>query len=393
LVETKVNKNTAKLFAMRFKIFSLIFFSVLFLFGQEPDSLLAQYQSYPNDTAKVNLLYKKGFALRNSDLSSAIKFSQACYQTALLTKNNHYIAKALNLQAVLKAQIGMHGEAASDLKKALQLRIQTCDTLSQAIILNNLGNIYSNTNDNWKALTCYENSLRLLSTIQNDSDIIEIDRWTYGGILGIASLQVKMKTFKLAEENFETLVHPAEENRDYEMLLECYKNIGLCKLNLGDTLAAECYELMAIDVMEISEDTLGKADCYVNLGKIYLAKKNFKESFSCLQKALVIAQRNNYNEGLLNAWRGLAEYYSGIKNFKEAYFYLAKHDSVLTQNSGVAFDNLSALWNENSTAEIKTETSFFSVKSIFQLILIGAVILILGFFVIRKGNEQKGQEK
>src|ERR1035437_4221794 len=146
---------------MRFKIFYLTFFSTLFLFGQEPDSLLEQYQTYPNDTAKVNLLYKKGFALRNTDLSLAIEFSQACYQTALLAKNNHSIAKALNLRAILKEQMGMHEQAEFDFKSALQFFIQTRDTLSQVIILNNLGNIYSGINDNRKAFDCYESSLAL----------------------------------------------------------------------------------------------------------------------------------------------------------------------------------------------------------------------------------------
>ncbi len=369
---------------MRLKFFGLLFFTSLFLSGQEPDSLLAQYQSYPNDTAKVNLLYKKGFDLRNKDLQAAIKFSQACYQTAILAKNHFYMAKALNLQAVLKEQMGMHEQAALDFQKALQFFIQTRDTLSQTIVLNNLGNIYSNINDNEEAFNCYEKSLLLANSIEDDY-------WVRGAIVGIASLQIKMKIFEQAEGNFETLIHFAETALDYEMLLECYKNMGVCKLNLGDTLAAESYQLMVLDITEMMEDETGQADAYINLGEIYLTKKDFKEGFSCLQKALGIAQKNNYNEGLLKTWKNLSEYFKETKKFNEAYFYLTKHDSALMKNNSIPIDNLSVLWNENST-EVKAETSF-SVKNIFQLLLIGAVILILGFVLIRMGNEQKGQKK
>lgn len=372
---------------MRLKIFGLLFFTSLFLSGQEPDSLLAQYQSYPNDTAKVNLLYKKGFDLRNKDLQAAIKFSQACYQTAILAKNHFYMAKALNLQAVLKEQMGMHEQAALDFQKALQFFIQTRDTLSQTIVLNNLGNIYSNINDNEEAFNCYEKSLLLANSIEDDY-------WVRGAIVGIASLQVKMKIFKQAEENFETLIPLAEKTMDYDLLLECYKNTGVCKLNLGDTLAAESYQLMVLDITQIMDDETGQTDAYVNLGEIYLAKKDFKEGFSCLQKALVIAQRNNYKEGLLTVWKNLAAYYRETKKHDEAYLYLMKHDSAMTENRNVEKNDLSALWNENPSDEIKIEASFYySVKNIFQLLVAGALILIFVFALKAKDNEQKGQEK
>ncbi len=380
---------------MRFNIFYLSFFISLFLNAQDVDSLLQQYKSYPDDTAKVGLLYKKGFELRNSDLPAAIEYAKACYQTAVIVNDNQYLARALNLMASLKSQTGLNLEAIIDFKRALQLCIQTRDTLKQAIVLNNLGNVYGSINDHLKAITCYENSLVVLNSIKNDSNSAEIARWIYGGILGIASLQVKMKLFESAEGNFSTLVNWAVKNKDYEILAICYNNMGVCKLNLGDTSGAEGFQIQSLDICEMSEDENGKADACVNLGEIYLAKKNFKESFSYLQKALEIVSKNKYNEGLVSVWKKLSEYYYAAGNNKEAYFYLAKHDSVLVYNESVLQNSSSALWiSENSNDdEIQKQAPLFSIKNIFQLLLIGALIIILTIVLIRMGNEQKGQEK
>ena len=301
---------------LKFKILLLFCFSSLLFQAQQADSLLNEYKSYPDDTSKVNLLYTKGFDCRNNDLKSAVKFAQACYQTAVAVKSSHFIAKALNLRAVIKAQMGMNKEAIDDFERALLLRIKTKDTLSQAIILNNLANIYSTINDDANAYTCYEKSLELASKVEDDY-------WVRGAILGIGSLQVKKKMYQQAEGNFETLVQFGEQKYDYDLLLECYKNIGICKLNLGDTLAAESYQLMVLDITQMTDDEIGQADAYNYLGQIYMSKKNYKESLSCLENALAISRRNDYSEGLLTSWKNLSDYYKEIKNSDEALYYLA----------------------------------------------------------------------
>ncbi len=379
---------------MRFTVFCFCFFISLFLHAQDADSLFERYKSYPDDTGKVNRFYEKGFALKDSNIPFAIEYAKACYQTAVKVNNNHYLAKALNLMASLKSQTGLNLDALIDFKHALQLRIQIKDTLSQAIILNNLGNVYGSINNNDMAFNCYKSSLRVLSSIQNNSNSIEINRWIYGGVLGIASLEVKMKMYEPAEGNFLTIANWAERKKDYEILAICFNNLGVCKFNLGDTSAAEGYQMQSLDICEMSEDENGKAGAYVNLGEIYLAKKNYKESFSYLQKALEIASKNNYNEGLINAWKKLSEYYNETKNLKAAYFYLAKHDSALTQNEILFQNSCANLWEtKNSDEEEQNPPFYFSVKKIFQLSIIGALILILTIVLIRIGNEKKGQEK
>lgn len=361
-------------------LFVLIF--PFFSFGQDADSLLEQYRSYPNDTAKVSLLYNKGFSLRNSDLPSSIKFAQACYRTSQLVKDSHWKAKALNLQAVLKAQMGMNSEALRDFERSLQYFIQSGDTLSQAITLNNIANIYVDVNTD-KAFSCYERSLALAKEIEDD-------HWVHGAILGIAALQVKKEMYGLASENFETVMRYAEKAPDYDMLLECYKNIGACKLKMGDTLAAESYQLMVMDVAQEMEDEISEADALLQLAEIYGAKRDV-ESLACLQKALQISARNKYTDGLLGSWKALGAHYMRGKKYEEASVFILKHDSAMAVKANEKTEDFSGLWKEIPAAPVKA--SGFSLRNIFQLAVCGAIILILIVVFKRTVHEQKEQEE
>jgi tetratricopeptide (TPR) repeat protein len=364
--------------------FSAVLFFVSFLSGaQETDSLIKEYQSYPNDTAKVALLLNKGFAFRNTDLVSAGKFAQACYETAVQVKDHKYLAKALNFRGTLKAQTGFYREAAIDFERVLLLMIQTKDSINQIPALNNLGNVYTELKENEKAIACFERSLQLANNTGNDY-------WVKGNLLGIAGLQFKTGFYIQAEGNYETLLDRCDLKSDQEIISICELNLGMCKFYTGDILAAEMYELQALDEMQMMEDTLGACDVNTKLAEIYLAKNDLQQCFTFSQKALAIAQQNNYNEGLLNAWKVLSSYYKKTENTEEAYSYLYKHDSALLVNNGHADITLASIWSKNETDNImQAEASFYSFKNILQLIIIGSLILLVVVVFKRSGDGQK----
>ena len=363
-------------------VFYFLFFFTGFLSAQEPDSLLNEYGSYPNDTVKVDLLYNKGYALRNKDLGSAIKFSQACYQTAILAKDHRFLAKALNFRAILKAQTGLNKEAVVDFERVLFLRIQTKDTLAQIQVLNNLGNTYDNLNESDKAFDRYESSLKLARQINAGA-------WTRAALLGIASLQLKLKSYAQAAGNFKTVLEFDNDENKYEIISICYLNLSLCELYLGDTLAAEAYGLLAVDELGMMDDELGLSEAYANLSEISLAKGDRQESFSFLQRAFEIAKRNDYSEGLIAVWKRYSIYYASLKDLKKEEFYLAKHDSAVSANRlNVAGDQ--SIWEKNKFEYENAEASLFSTKRIFLVMLIGIVIVLLLLALKGMQNEQKG---
>ncbi len=365
----------------------IIFISALLLLsffcsGQEADSLLEVYKGYPDDSMKVDLLYQKGFSFRNKDLPSAIKFAKACYASALKSNNKLYIAKALNLTGVLRSETGMHEEALSDLKKALELRIQSRDTQSQAILLNNIGNVYALMSDNKQALLCYEQALQTAKGIQDD-------RWINGSLFSMAEMQTNLKMYAQAEGNLYTLIGWAQDRNDYEILGMCYMNMSLCKLAKGDTAAAEAYQMQAVDIADMTEDDILRADALCALGNSYLSQKRYKESLKHLQEACSIATRNKYAEGLLATWKGLSEYHNQTGSHKEAFGYLARHDSAMAFLNSQKGESFAALWKEIERP-VENKPAAFSLKNnIFESIMIGAFLVLLLVVLINRANEQK----
>lgn len=362
-------------------IMSLLFcICSCFSFAQDADSLLKEFSTYPDDTSKVGLLYKKGFAYRNDDLPSAIKFSEACCKTAEKVKDHHYIAKALNFRATLKAKTGYYKEAAVDFERVLLLRIQTRDTLNQVATMNNLGNVYTELNDAVKAEAYFNGGLRLAAQIENDY-------WVKGNLLGLATLQMKLKLFPQAEGNFTTLMQMCDLIGEQEIISICDLNMGLCKLYNGDSITAEAYELQALDELQMMDDTLGMCDAYSYLAEIYLAQKDLKACFSYLQKAVTIAQKNDYAEGLLKTWEIFSGYYKLTGDYKESRFYLAKHDSALSINKSSYVPGDSSLWAEEKNEVAGSE--FLYHGHFWGSILVGLLILILAIILIPQNHEQK----
>jgi tetratricopeptide (TPR) repeat protein len=204
---------------------------------------------------------------------------------------------------------------------------------------------------------------------------------------------VKTGQYEQARGNFLTLMDMEESKADAELNGICYTNLGICLLNLGDTLGAESYQNQALDVMDISGEEIGKADVYVNLAEIYLAKKDRKAAFDVLGKALAISQKNNYNEGLINAWRSLSAYYAFTKEYERAYLYLSKCDSASAKNNTSLREGLIA--DDLETADIapeKQEVSFFSAANAWLFLLIAALVLLLIVIFKQFKHEQKEQE-
>lgn len=350
--------------------------------AQETDSLLQEYATYPDDTGKVSLLYEMSFEFRQTNLPVAIKFAKVCYKTAQKVNNKHYLAKALNLLAVLKSQTGNNPEAIEDLSKALELRIQTRDTLSQAIILNNMGNVYVLAGDTTMGMLSYERGLKLAAKAKNE-------RWVNGALYSMADLQISKGDFVKAEGNLYTIMAWTERSRDYEMMGLCYKTMGICKWQRGDTLAAESYLLQAIDVADMTEDGVLKADALLAQGKIYMQQNKPTKAYDCFDRSLRLSETSGQIDGIIGALQELARWYKEREMFKEAFTSLQRRDSLL---SGQKKLNLAGavLWRkEKMENKIAAPKAFSWKENIFELLMAGCMALLILLILL---NRKHGKE-
>lgn len=350
--------------------------------AQQADSLLHQYASYPDDTSKVNLLFEQSFAFRNTDLPAAIAFAKACHASAVKTGDKNFIGKALNLCGILKSETGMQAEALRDLQEALRLRVQTRDTLSQAILLNNIGNVYAAMANYARALTSYESALRLANSVHNE-------RWINGALLSIAELQAGRGLYRQAEGNLYTLIDWAQARNDYEILGLCYQDMSVCKLNLGDTAGAEAYITQALDIAGMTEDALLRADALCSAGSLAMLRKNYTAANEALSEALAICGRNNYGDGLQNVWKKFSEYYHATGAHEEAYEFLLRHDSAKAAAANAQIDSAADLWAVAGDDGAAKAQGFAAGDNSFLIVMLSLCGLLLIFALARRKNEQE----
>jgi tetratricopeptide (TPR) repeat protein len=350
--------------------------------AQPADSLLNRYAAYPDDSGKVNLLYEQSFAFRNSDLPAAIAFAKACQASAVKLNDKQYLAKALNLCGVLKAETGLNREALADLGQALTLRVQTRDTLSQAILLNNIGNVQAALGNSEAALASYESALRLASAVKSE-------RWMHGALFSIADVQRTCGRYRQAEGNLYTLISWAENNYDYELQGLCYQLMGACKLALGDTAASSSYYTQAMDVALLTGDDILRADVLCSAGGLDLAKKDYAGAFAKLSEALRLCEKNRYADGLQETWKKLSEYYSASGAHREAYAYLLRHDSALAAGkaqSGVFAGSWTTVTSDSAPVAAQ---AFSFTGNLFVLLVLAAAALLLAVVALNRRNEQE----
>lgn len=352
--------------------------------AQEADSLLQQYAAYPDDTNKVDLLYDKAYAFRNSDLPAAIQFAKACHASALKINDKRYLAKALNICGVLKSETGLQEEALQDLQKALELRVQTGDTLSQAILLNNLGNVYSAAGQYQQALATYESALRKAGSVKNE-------RWIQGSLFSLAELQTTMGRYRQAAGNFYTLISWAQLRNDLEILGLCYQHMSTCKINLGDTAGAEAYLELGIDVADLTDDEILRADLLCAEGRLYSIRKDHARALTTLNRALAICTKNNYSEGLVHVWKALADHYHAAGAHQEAYACLLKHDSAVAPLTAPGGKEVAALWNLRSAQAPAKAAAFAWRDNMFEWLMIAAIAVLLVLVLIGRLHEQEAQ--
>jgi len=128
---------------MRFLLINLSLSFTFISYGYQNDSLLFQLKQIPNDTERVNQIYKAGFNLRNTNPALAYLYAVACEEEAKRARSAKHLAKSYNLIGILCYKKGDYTKALHLQKSALALNESIKYNYGAAINETNLGNIYS----------------------------------------------------------------------------------------------------------------------------------------------------------------------------------------------------------------------------------------------------------
>lgn len=320
---------------MRLTIFLLVICNLLR--SQESDTLLTRILALQNDTEKVNQLYKKGFALRNSDPQVAFYYANMCEEQAHISESKKHLAKSYNLLGILFYKKGDFTKALAYHQKALSIRTETKDKSGMALSYTNLGNIYTDLQLFERAEGSYLKALEIYRETGDEKRATDC-------LINIGVLKQTIKQNDAAFENYAVALKMAEKLNDYEMRSLCLNNMAQVFFDKGNYEKSIAYNEDALKIRNMMDNNVEVADSYLNLASNYIRLRRPEKAKENLDTAYAISRRYQYYEAMQTAFKIYADYYSEIKNYEAAYSWLKKYesskDSVMAEQSSreAAFD-------------------------------------------------------
>lgn len=372
------------------KIILFVFILTSFSFTIYADQvfLLDSLQQLPDDTIKVNAIYKKGYELRahNSDL--AMQLANLCEKTAKKCNSPKHMAKAYNLLGILYYRTGNYQQAIHYHTKALEIREQLNDTEGIGISKLNLANIFMDLKNYARAERYYLDANRLFTACKNNKQLTNT-------FINLGNLKFEQKNYQLALYYFTKAKTLAEQLENHELNAICCNNIGSIKEFQGKLDEAVVFLKEAASHNAKLENEIDEADVFLNLGNVFVKQKNYDAALTHYGAAQKLYIQNHSPEGIRSYYQCMASCYRSMQKYDSAYFYqdlfIHINDSIVIQGN----------YNQDSISEkiIEKEVtknqklSLEKQKLVLYFIITMLVITVFGLLFliirIRLKNEQK----
>ena len=279
------------------------------------DSLKRIVETGVKDTSMVvtlNALSKE--ALNSEDLKQSLEYARKANELAKRLNYKKGIAYSLK-------NIGLVQYFQSDFLNVLDSWTQSLkefesihDTIGIANLVNNLGAIYYAQGSNVRALDYYLRSLSISEKVKDTYN-------TSQTLLNIGGLYAEMNNFDKALEYYNKFNDYRNELNDPQLNVGYLMGVGEVYFEKGLYDEALNYYQEAL---ASNQNITKRADNLLKLGKVLLKKNDKKKSIEYLNEAFEVAQLNNQQLQMVQAWEGLGEVYmqdnfeEALKSFKEA---------------------------------------------------------------------------
>ena len=342
-------------------------------FGQINDSLISQLKNIPNDTERVNQMYKAGFEMRNSNPELAYQYALVCETEALKSNSDKHLAKAYNLLGVLFFKKGNYEQAIKFQKKALNLNQSANNRLGIAINQTNLGNIYTELNYFNQAESFYLKALQTYNALGNKLQMTRC-------LMNIGSLKQDQKQYDAAKMQYREALVYANGIGDLELISDCINNIGSAFSDLNNLDSAQLYLEEGLKLREMIDNEFEKVNSYNNLAHVHILKNEFDKAENYLKLAEGICLKYDYPEAKAELYGNLSMYCEAQKQYEQALIWTKKQvalkDSLLIsekENSQLSFsDEESPALNANKSAS--SNGWLYVIIGLLSTIIIGLMV-------------------
>ncbi len=294
--------------------------------------------------AKARLLYGKALLLK-FDKSKALKILLDAKDLAEKTSNTDVLTECNFSIGMVYSSLEKHSESYDYLSRALQLAIESKDTLQLPHIYNILAKYYFNTND-------YDNTLACLSKAY-EGFILQGDSIKAIGALG---------------------------------------NTATVYYNLKDSIKALTLEFQAINMLnkiKVKDESEGfnqfdyyitKTSGTINLGYTLSLQKRFEEALDYTFQGIEIATMSNFLKWQVRGYYNLSIIYSQMGTYDKAYQALDKFTDLNDSLRGIEQrDKIESITLEYDAQQNEQKIKLLVQKSKIQVIYI---IVISSFIVL-----------
>jgi len=234
------------------------------------------------DTAQVNLLNKQGFKSRMTDHDETIKKAEQALELAKKLNYINGMAEAYRVMGVGEAYANHEAKAIANYSYALSYFRKAGNTLGQAKVYNNIGNLYL-TIDYDQSLDYLEKGLTIAQSL-HDTKLIAY------ATLNIGNVYLRKKNFSLALEYYTKSQQLLTQLNDQANLTICLQNTGVIHYKLKQYDKAEEMLLKAHEQARLQDQntTIGITD--LTLSSIYIEKKDYDKARKFLDEGIAFAQ-------------------------------------------------------------------------------------------------------
>ena len=243
-------------------------------------------------------------------------------------------------QAYFEQVWGDVDTAFQDYEKVLAFAEQRHDSLAMAQTYANMAVIHYHWQNFKKAEIGFKKSCRLYRLMNNSIWMARMDA-------NLANLYMEWGKYAEARNLFRSVIPQLEAIEDYGWMLRAYKNYG--QLFMKDHIdydsasyyfekAMNCTAQEALTRNSSNAMANEKADLLVEMGNVALCKQDEKTAVDYFEEALVLAENNKYQIGLIQASQGLGQLYATQGKAALSLHYLEIYAAAV-QRSGITLSD------------------------------------------------------
>jgi len=351
----------------------------LYSLGQDVDSMKKEVNSMPDDTSKVQLLFRLFDHYRYTHPDSAIKYVQQALDISESNKYRKGVALSELFMCETFSMLGNDPQALNYGFKALREFEALKDTMGICNTSTSIGNFYSGQKEFAKSLKYYHKALRTIEHYHDQSNVL----YFWGGISGIY-----LKNNQLDSALFyATKAYNADPEWGYGLRL-----MATIKAETGDPDEAFGYFKKAMKAAEKDNLPADLVEIYLGIAKFHKKIGNTDSAINYATIALSAIPQHTYPSGILELSQMLSNIYESKHNKDSTIKYLKLTSSIKDELYNTervrAFQNIS--FNEElKRREIETARVESHNRLRLYLMLAGVAALLLIVIILYRNNLQK----